>query len=139
MKNKFYLILFFIFLGFEDNSYSEEFKITSSSIKADKNSGNVILEEKVKIIDEKNNQLFTDYAEYNKIQKTIFATGDTNIITAQGFKINGSNILFDDKNKTISSNAKTQIIDKSGNKIFLEMFDYSIKKKSYFFKRKYKS
>ena len=53
MKNKFYLILFSIFLAFEVNSYSEEFKITSSSIKADKNSGNVILEEKVKIIDEK--------------------------------------------------------------------------------------
>jgi LPS-assembly protein len=134
MKNKFYLILFSIFLAFEVNSYSEEFKITSSSIKADKNSGNVILEEKVKIIDENNNQLFTDYAEYNKIQKTIFATGDTNIITAQGFKINGSNILFDDKNKTISSNAKTQIIDKSGNKIFLEMFDYSIKKNLIFSK-----
>ena len=134
MKNKIYLILFFIFLSFENNSYSEEFNITSSSIKADKNSGNIILEENVKIIDEKNNQLFTEYAEYNKKQKTIFATGDTNIITSEGFKINGTNILFDDKNKTISSSADTQIIDKNGNKIFLEMFDYSIEKNLIFSK-----
>ena len=134
MKIKIFLLLLVFFLGFKNSAYSDEFIITSSIIKADKKTGTVTLEEKVKVVDQKNNQLFTDYAKYNKKQNTVFAKGESNIITSEGYKIYGSNILFDNKQKKISSNTKTQIIDKSGNKIFLEMFDYSIEKNIFFSK-----
>ena len=64
--------------------------------------------------------------------------GKTKIITSEGFEIYGENILFDDKKKIISSDFKTEIIDKNDNKISVEMFNYLIDKNIFFSKGKIK-
>ena len=136
MKNKFfYIFLIFSVLIFTNLS-GEELQINATKIQYDDNNKITIFTGSVDATDSKNNKLLTNYAEYNKIEKTLETKGLTEIITSQGYSVKGTNIIFDNKKKVISSDNKTQVLDKDGNKISLEMFNYFIEKSIFFSKGK---
>ena len=75
------------------------------------------------------NKIITDYAEYDEKQKIFKSLGPTKIITAEGYKVDGDDIILDDKKNSIVSSKKTIIKDIDDNKIFLENFEFLNKKK----------
>jgi LPS-assembly protein len=133
MKNKFFLfIVFFLTFTFKNIFiFAGELNIDSSTVQLDKNSKTVVLRGEVRAEDDLNNVLFADFARYNKDSNKLETSGNTKIITSEGFEVEGNNILFDNKNKVISSNDLTTIIDKDGNNITVEMFNYQIKKNTF--------
>ncbi len=136
MKNKFfYTLLTFLIIIF-NNLFAEELQINSTKIQYNDNNKITVFMGSVDATDSKNNKLSANYAEYDKIEKTLETRGLTEIITSQGYNIKGTNIIFDNKNKVISSDNKTQVIDKDGNKISLEMFNYFTEKSIFFSKGK---
>jgi LPS-assembly protein len=127
MKNNFFYFffsfLFFIFINF--NLSSKELEINAFKINLNNKNKTSILEGSVSAVDEKGNKLLSDYAEYDKIKGLFKTLGDTKVLTSAGFEVLGSDIFLDDNKKIIYSNNTTQITDKDGNKIFVEMFNYS--------------
>jgi len=134
MKNNFFYI-FVLFLAFlNSNLLSEELEIKSSKIRYDNIDKITILEGSVNLKDKKGNTLFSEYAKYNVDAELAETTGATKIITSKGFEISSANVTFDNIKKLIRSNYKTQIVDKDGNKIFVDMFDYSTSTNIFFSK-----
>ena len=135
MKNKFLffitILLLFVKTGFV---HAEELNVSASKIQLDDNSKIIFLDGNVVAVDKNNNRLTTNTAKYNKKNGRLLATGDTKIITSENYQVLGSNILFDDKNKIISSNEKSNILDKDGNQIFVNSFKYLIDKNIFFSK-----
>jgi LPS-assembly protein len=125
MKNKllFFLIFFFSFFGL--NLLAQELEINSSKIQYDSINKITIFEGNVNAKDEKGNNLYSDYAKYNKLEEKIETKGDTKIVTSGGYKVSSSNVVFDNKKNIIYSNHKTNILDVDGNNIAVEMFNYS--------------
>jgi len=136
MKNKriyfFFTFVIFIFLNF--NLFSEELNINASKIKYKDQNKITIFESTVTAEDSVGNKLFSEYADYNDLTDILKTKGYTKIITSGGFKIIGSDIFLDNKQKTIYSSNKTQVTDQDGNKIFLDMFNYSIATNVFFSK-----
>jgi len=124
MKNNFYTF-FFIFIFLNLNLLAKELEINSSNVQYNDNSKITIFEGSVSVVDEKGNELFSEYASYNKLDELIETVGPTRIITSGGYEVISANIIFDNKRKLIQSNYKTQITDKDGNKTLVDMFDYS--------------
>ena len=138
MKNniyKFFFIICIIIFG-QNNLLAENLEINSSKIKVDKNTKIVVFEGNVNANDNKNNNLFADFAKYEKDKELLETTGNTRILTSEGFELEGTDVLFDNKKKIISSNKKAIIKDKDGNKIYVEMFNYIIQKNIFFSKGK---
>jgi len=134
-SNIFYIFfLFSFFLSF--NLTAQDLEISSAKIKYDDNGKFTILEGNVNIRDEKNNKLFSEYAKYNKLNEKVETSGNTKIITSNGYSVISANVVFDNKKKIISSNFKTQIIDNDGNKILVDMFNYSTLSNIFFSKGK---
>jgi LPS-assembly protein len=125
MKNNFLVFSLLIFLTFSFKVFSDEFEINSSKIQYDNNGKVTILEKNVSVKDVKGNKLFSEYAKYNKIEEIIQTKGETQIVTSGGYKVYGSNVVFNKKNNKIFSNDAAKIIDKDGNTILVDMFDYS--------------
>lgn len=129
MKNKFktyfFTILFLTNLNF--CLESKELDILSKKVSVG-NDKVVIFENDVVATDEKNNILYTDKARYNKNEKKLNTIGNTKIITSEGYTITGDDILFDNKNKIISSISNAKIEDLNGNRIYVTMFNYMIDK-----------
>ena len=125
MKNN--IIIFFVSVFFYFPAIAENLNIQSSSISINKNTKLTILKDNVIAIDEKNNTLKTDYAEYQKDLKILKSKGKTTILTSEGYYLVGKNIIFDNKNKFIKSGESATITDLENNKIFLENFEYSAK------------
>jgi len=126
MKNNIFYNFFLIFLFFNLNLFSQELEINSSKVQHDDINKTTIFNGNVNTLDKKGNKLFSEYAKYNKLKKLLETQGATKIITSAGYVVLGENIFLDNKNKTIYSNNKTQIKDRDGNLIFVEMFNYSI-------------
>ena len=126
MKNSLFYILF-IFLFFPNSLLSENLNIQSKNILIDKNSKLTIFENEVIAKDEKGNEFRTSRAEYDKELNLLQSKDETTILTSEGFKVLGKNILFDNKKKLIKSNNKAVVTDLEGNNIFLEKFEYSTK------------
>ena len=126
MKNNFLNIYILFFLIFNLNLFADELDINSSKIKIDSVNKVSIFEGNVKVYDKKDNKLFSDYAKYDKVDEVIETSGKTQIITSGGYKVNGTNIIFNNKKNIIYSNNEADIIDSDGNTIFVEMFNYSI-------------
>ena len=126
MKNNFFLsfLVFFTLLSFNLNS--KELKINSSNVQYDNEKKITIFKGEVSSEDEKGNKLFSPYAEYNKTLELFETRGETKIITSGGYEIIGSNVFLDNRKNTIYSDNDTQIFDKDGNQISVEMFNYSI-------------
>jgi len=126
MKNNIFytFVLFSFFINF--NLSSQELEVNSSTIKYNNVNNITVFEGSVNSTDEKGNKLFSEYAEYNKVDDLFETKGVTKIITSGGIEVLSANVFFDNKNKTILSDYKTQIKDKDGNKITVDMFNYSI-------------
>ena len=126
MKNNIFYNFFLIFTFFNFNLFAQELEINSSKVQHDDINKTTIFNGNVNTLDKKGNKLFSEYAKYNKLKKLLETQGATKIITSAGYVVLGENIFLDNKNKTIYSNNKTQIKDRDGNLIFVEMFNYSI-------------
>ena len=126
MRNRFFYI-FLVFVFFSNPVLSENLNIQSKNIVIDKSSKSTVFEKDVVAKDEKGNEFRTNYAVYDKNLSLLRSTGETKILTSEGFVISGENIVFDNENKLITSKDKSIITDLEGNKIFLEKFEYSTK------------
>ena len=111
---------------------ADELEIKSKQLKLNKDTEIVLAEGNVQISDKKNNIIFSEKAEYNKKNQLMRSFGETDIITSEKYRIQGTDIFYDNKNGIIYSKFKTKITDINGNEIFVNMFDYSITKKMFF-------
>ena len=126
MKNNFLYLSILFSLIFNFSLIAQELEINASKIKYNDTNKITIFENNVSASDEKGNKLFSQYAKYNKLEEIIETTGGTKIITSGGYEVLSDDVIFDNKKNLIYSNNKTQIIDKDGNIISVEMFNYSI-------------
>ena len=152
MKNNILNIL--IFLLFSTFSSADELDIKAKKININKKTKITIFENEVVVKDQFNNSFNADYVLYNResnflelkgnilskdtsgnIFKTSKATYDNNkkifksfgassFETLQGYKIETSDIIVDNKNTFIGSNKETFVTDIDGNEIYLENFEY---------------
>ena len=111
---------------------ADELEIKSKQLKLNKDTEIVLAEGNVQISDKKNNIIFSEKAEYNKKNQLMRSFGETDIITSEKYRIQGTDIFYDNKNGIIYSKFKTKITDINGNDIFVNMFDYSTTKKMFF-------
>jgi LPS-assembly protein len=133
MRNNFLYFLFFYFFV-NLSVYSQELEINSTNIKYDNKNKITIFEGNVSSIDQKGNQVYSNYAEYNKVEEIIKTKGKTRIVTSAGYVVVSNNVVLDNKKNIIFSDYKNFITDKDGNNISVEMFNYSILKNIFFSK-----
>ena len=126
MKNNIFYLFYSIFFLLSFESTAKDLEVNSFKVKYDNINKITIFEGDVNAKDSLGNKLFSKYAKYNKIDGLFETQGTTKIVTSAGFEISGENIFLDEEKKIIYSNNKTQIIDKDGNKILVDMFNYSI-------------
>jgi len=130
MKNKKILLIVFL-INCLLSSFAikaEELDITASELTFLNEGKLVIAEGDVTIIDSEGNVVKTDKAEYDKSIDKVKIYQNTIINLKNGYEIISSNILYDNKNKFISSNEKSELKDSEGNFIFVNMFEYQIEK-----------
>ena len=99
-------------------------KITSQYAEYNKVIQEIILKDKIIAEDKFGNIIKADYAEYNNLEKIYKTVGPTTLVTSEDYSLKGSDIFFDNNNKIIRSDKKSILQDVSGNKIFLENFEY---------------
>ncbi len=154
MKNKIFIIFITFFLNPLLNA--ENLVIEAKNISLDKNKETSIFEKEVVVktddnkiiksdyaeyikknnylllkgnviaLDRKNNRIEAEKAEYDGNLKLFKTIGITKILTSEGYKIEGENIVADNKERIINSNRETTITDKDLNKIYLKSFKYLI-------------
>ena len=134
MKNNIFYIFILIFSFVSFNLSTQELEINSSKIKYDDVKKTTIFEGNVSSTDEKGNKLFSKFAKYDKVNELFETQGETKIITSSGFEALGADVTLDNNKQIIYSNKKTRIKDKDGNKIFVDMFSYSISTNIFFSK-----
>ena len=130
MKNK-YSFLIFIFFLFNNNALSE-INIEALNISVNKEKNEVMFKNNVSAKDDLGNTFYSESATYNKNKKTFTSSGQTEIITSQGYNVITSNIFFDNSVGKVSSKEVTTIIDTSKNKIYLQSFEYDRNKNLFF-------
>ena len=151
MKSKF-IIIFLFFLSFEkllaENIFIEAKNISldkdksisifenevvvktqNKTIKSDyarynKKSGFLVFKKNVLAIDERNNIIESEHAEYYEENKLFKSIGPTKITTTQKYIIEGEDIVANNLEKFIESKKKTIVFDQEGNTIFLDNFQY---------------
>ena len=104
----------------------DEYEIKSQYGEYNKKTGTLVLKDKIKAKDEKNNIVETNFAEYNEFTKIFKTIGLTRIITSEKYKIEGEDIIVNNKEKIISSAKKALITDKDNNQKYLDKFEYKI-------------
>ena len=134
MKNNFLILFFLFFFHICFNLNAQELEINSTIVKYDNINKITIFEGNVNTVDAMGNKLFSNFAKYNQIEQLIKTQGDTKIETSGGYLVRSKDVIFDNKKKIIFSNKKTQIEDKDGNNISVEMFNYSISSNIFFSK-----
>jgi hypothetical protein len=92
MKNR--IIIFLIYIFFFVPVLAENLNIQSSIITVDKKTRITIFKDQVSVKDEKNNQLLTESAEYNKDLQILKTFGKTTVMTSGGFTIEGQDIFL---------------------------------------------
>tara|TARA_B100000579_G_scaffold391656_1_gene367033 strand:+ start:1204 stop:3558 length:2355 start_codon:yes stop_codon:yes gene_type:complete len=133
MKNKLYkFILIFSFFLPSVTVIAEELTINAYEVQLNKESKVVYATGNVQISDDRKNIIFTEKAEYNKINQLARSFGPTDIVTSEKFRIQGEDIFFDNKKQVIYSNTKSVITDINGNKIYTDMFNYLTEKNMFF-------
>ena len=152
MKSKLLLIIFIFFFS---KAYAKDIFITAKNISLDKNKnisifkdnvvvktenktlkgdfakydrdlGFLILKNNVSVIDERNNIMLTDHAEYYEKEQLLKTFGKTKVETMEKYILNGKNIVADNIKKIIKSEKNSVLKDQDGNLIFLENFEYSV-------------
>ena len=91
-----------------------------------KKNGHLVLKKEVSIIDEKNNRLFTNYAEYFEKEGVFKTKGETKIETEEEYVLKGEDIFINNQTKIIKSDYDSVLSDRDGNKIYIENFEYVI-------------
>tara|TARA_B100000029_G_scaffold310436_1_gene302958 strand:+ start:2150 stop:4492 length:2343 start_codon:yes stop_codon:yes gene_type:complete len=135
MKNNFCTYLFILFFCcFSQNSYGKEFFVNASKVEFDKDKKIVYAEGNVEIKDRINNSIFSEQAEYDKINGIVKTIGPTTVVTSENYIIEGQDIFYDDNKKIIYSAYDTTIQDIVGNKIAVQMFNYLTLKNMFFSK-----
>ena len=111
---------------FKDNVNIEtsDKKITSQFAEFNKKTENIILKNNIILKDKSNNLIKTEFAEYNNLSGIFKSTGDTFFESSDNYILKGADIYFNNKNKNIKSNKPSILTDLSGNKIYLENFEY---------------
>ncbi len=125
MKNKILIINLFLIFFFVGSLSAKDLEINSSEVKIDKKESKIIFKGNIKAIDEKNNILKAEEANYSKKLDLLNSLGSTTVITSENYTFESKNVVFDNKNKIIKSDYPTQIIDPDGNVIFVNMFNYN--------------
>ena len=97
MKNKFFIFLIFFLLT--KNLLAENLNIQSKEISIDKKTKITIFKDNVVAIDEENNNIRSNYAEYNKDDKILESKGETIIETSEGYVLTGNDIIFNNAKK----------------------------------------
>ena len=123
MKSR--IIISLIYILFYVPAIAENLNIQSLKITLDKKKEITIFQNQVSAEDEKNNQLLTEYAEYDKNLQIFKSIGDTTVITSGGYTVEGIDITIDNNKKIIKSNNPALIQDLEKNKIYLDNFEYS--------------
>ena len=125
MKNNFYKYLFLVLFCFlSENSYGKEFYINASQVDVDKEKKIVYAQGSVEIKDHLGNVIFSEQAEYDKLNGIVKTIGETTVVTSEKYVIEGQDIVYDDQKKLIYSEHDTKIKDLAGNEIIVEMFNY---------------
>ena len=125
MKNNFFkTVLVFLFL-LTTNLLAKNLEINSSEVKLDKKDSKIVFKGNIKAVDENKNTLIADEAHYYKKDDLLNSIGTTTIITSENYRFESSNVTFDNKNKIIKSDFPTKILDKDGNEIIVNMFNYN--------------
>jgi len=125
MKNNFFkTVLIFLFL-LTTNLLAKNLEINSSEVKLDKKDSKIVFKGNIKAVDENKNTLIADEAHYYKKDDLLNSIGTTTIITSENYRFESSNVTFDNKNKIIKSDFPTKILDKDGNVIIVNMFNYN--------------
>ena len=111
---------------FKDNVNIEtsDKKITSQFAEFNKKTENIILKNNIILQDKSNNLIKAEFAEYNNLSGIFKSTGDTFFESSDNYILKGADIYFNNKNKNIKSNKPSILTDLSGNKIYLENFEY---------------
>ena len=125
MKNKLLIIKFIFFVFLLTDLNAKNLEINSSEVKFDKKNSTIIFRGNVKAIDENNNILKTDEANYSKEKDLLNSIGSTIIETVENYVFESKNVIFDNRNKVIKSDFPTKIIDPDGNIILVSMFNYN--------------
>ena len=100
--------------------------ITSEFAKYDRENGYLLLEKNITIEDEKNNKLFTNFAEYYEKEEIFKTKGKTKIITSEKYILEGRDLLLNNKKKIIKSEKESILVDQDNNKIFIGNFEYLV-------------
>ena len=130
MKNKIFLSLVIFFSILFEGSYAENVSIIAKNISIDKNdnstvfedevivetqnktisgdyakydreNGYLVVKENIIIVDENNNKLFTNFAEYFEKEEIFKTKGKTKIETEEKYFLDGEDLLIDNKKKII--------------------------------------
>ena len=123
MRNR--IIIFSLYIFFFVPSLAENLNIQSLNITIDKKKKITIFQNQVSAKDAKNNQLLTEFAEYDKNLQLFKTVGKTTVLTSEGFVIEGENIVFDNNENYIKSDSPATIQDLEKNEIYLDNFEYS--------------
>ena len=109
MKNKLIIIklLFFVFLL--TDLYANNLEINSSEVKFDKKNSKIIFRGNVKAVDENNNILKTDEANYSKEKDLLKSVGSTIIETGENYVFESNNVIFDNINKISTFNLNSKL------------------------------
>ena len=130
IKNKIVFIITLIlncFL-FDFTVFAEELDITASEIIFEKDEQMMVAEGSVIIIDSDGNKVSTEKAEYDKVKDQVTTYDESKVMLKNGYEITSNKVLYDNKNKLIISNNKSDVIDPDGNLISVDMFEYLIEK-----------
>ncbi len=155
MKNKPFFIFIIFFSFFLKNLFAENLFITAKNISVDKDKnfsifenevviktknktlksdfakydrekGFLILRKNISVVDEKNNIMLAEYAEYNEKDETLRTIGKTKVSTIEKYILEGEDLFVDNKKKIINSDKESTLEDQDGNKINLKNFEYSL-------------
>ncbi len=86
----------------------------------------VILKNNVYAKDNFNNIIETEFAKFNKLKGIFNTLGPTKLITSENYTLEGKDLFFDEINNIIRSDKSSILEDSSGNKIYLENFEYLV-------------
>ena len=91
-------------------------RLKINQIKLNKETKIILAEGNVQISDKKNNTIFAEKAEYDKLNGIVKTIGPTKIVTSEKYEIEGEDIFYDDNKNVLDMltflgvNAKNSIL-----------------------------
>ena len=125
MKNNFFLI--FALCIFSKAFALDDLEINAKKISLDKKNEVTIFEDQVFIKDEEKNIIRSDYVIFDNKLKKLDIRGKVEIETNQGYFVQSEDVVLD-KKEYFNFKKPTIITDIQKNRIYLDNFEYNIKK-----------